>query len=169
MIKIDATLCEHLIDFRKFTEQEFGGSFPSFVTFMDHSPASSRFFANQARAMLCFALFLLYLNLTIEIYEMGHSCLVGVLEQDKQAGQGNVTVHCANHLPIPCYISPFRYISPFLPNFQSLNRADACRCAARVAPSPRGPPRSPAPLMGRCVPPPLAPSVILNVTICLYF
>jgi hypothetical protein len=57
MIKIDATLCEHLIDFRKFTEQEFGGSFPSFVTFMDHSPASSRFFANQARAMLCFALF----------------------------------------------------------------------------------------------------------------
>ena len=96
MIKIDATLCERLIDFRKFTEQEFGGSFPSFVTFMDHSPASSRFFANQARAMLCFALFLLYLNLTIEIYEMGHSCLVGVLEQDKQAGQGNVTVHCAN-------------------------------------------------------------------------
>ena len=67
-IKIDATLCEYLIDFRKFTEQEFGGSFPSFITFMDHLLASSRFFAIQARVMLCFALFLLYLNLTIEIY-----------------------------------------------------------------------------------------------------
>lgn len=130
-IKIDATLCEHLIDFRKFTEQEFGASFPSFVTFMDHSPASSRFFVNQARAMLCFALFLLYLNLTIEIYEMGHSCLVGVLEQDKQAGQGNVTVHCANHLPIPCYISPFRYISHSYLTFS--HSIELTRAAARPA------------------------------------
>jgi hypothetical protein len=90
MIKIDATLCEHLFVHGARIR------FPSFDTFMDHSLALSRFFAIQARVMLFFALLLLYLNLTIEIYEMGHSCLVGVLEQDKQAGQGNVTVHCAN-------------------------------------------------------------------------
>jgi hypothetical protein len=36
-IKIDATLCEWLTNFRNITEQEFGGSFASFVTLLCNS------------------------------------------------------------------------------------------------------------------------------------
>ncbi len=59
-IEIDATLCECLTDFRNITEQEFGGSFASFVTLLCNSDERG-------------ALLLLYLNLTEEIYKMGHS------------------------------------------------------------------------------------------------
>jgi hypothetical protein len=45
-----------------------------FVTCMDRSPASSRFFSIQASVIFVF-----YLNLMEEIHKMGHSCLVGVL------------------------------------------------------------------------------------------
>ncbi len=66
-IEIDATLCESLTDFRNITEQEFGGlgSFSSFVALLCNSGERDAFL-------------LLYLNLTEEIYKMGHSCL-GVL------------------------------------------------------------------------------------------
>ena len=64
-IEVDAALCECLTDFRNITEQKFGGSFASFVTLLCNSGESD-------------ALSLLYLNLTEEIYKMGHSCL-GVL------------------------------------------------------------------------------------------
>jgi hypothetical protein len=54
VIEIDATLCECLTVFHNFTEQEFGGSFASFVTFMDRLLTFSSFFAIQASVMLCF-------------------------------------------------------------------------------------------------------------------
>jgi hypothetical protein len=74
-----ATLFYHLTYFHTFTNQEFvfEANTSLYVTCMDRSPASSLFFAIRARVMLCYCYY--DTKLMEDIYEMGHSCLVGML------------------------------------------------------------------------------------------
>ena len=99
-IEIDATLCECLTDFRNITEQEFGGSFASFVTLLCNSGERD-------------SLLLLYLNLTEEIYKMGHSCL-GVLCNaeltvhfwDQGSSSESNSIAPSSRISKPAYVKP---------------------------------------------------------------
>ncbi len=103
-IEIDATLCKCLTDFRNITEQEFGGSFASFVTLLRNSGERD-------------TLLLLYLNLTEEIYKMGCNIELTVHFWDQGSSSESNSIAPSSSTSKPAYVKPkecamHSYLSP---------------------------------------------------------